>query len=263
MMQIYYINLARRTDRRAFMEEQFARLGLTATRIEAVTPADLSDADRQRPISPLTGFALPEPALCCTFSHLRALGEMLNTGVSWALILEDDAVLSASLPSFLREFEASPPDTLIVRIEAATKAHLTLSRQIATVAGVTLHRFMGWDIGAAGYIVSDAGGRIVRAEPDIKMHDIDVAMFHDIIPLSRRLRPLQTSEGLCIQAGYLANHSASLAESDLRGSRRMVRLPPWSSLAKVFDRDVIQASRKAWLRFVLGGTRMRVPFKAD
>ena len=44
-MKAYYINLARRTDRRASMDAQLARLGIDAERIEAVTPADISVGD--------------------------------------------------------------------------------------------------------------------------------------------------------------------------------------------------------------------------
>lgn len=39
-----YINLASRVDRRQFMEEQFARLGIVAERVDAVTPLEVSDA---------------------------------------------------------------------------------------------------------------------------------------------------------------------------------------------------------------------------
>ncbi len=41
---VYYINVASRVDRRQFMEEQFARLGIAAERVDAVTPLEVSDA---------------------------------------------------------------------------------------------------------------------------------------------------------------------------------------------------------------------------
>src|SRR5690242_19024849 len=100
-MQIYYINMARRTDRRAFMEAQLAKLGLEATRIEAVTPetflASAVTASRGR---------LTPVALSCSLSHVKAAEALLASGDPCALILEDDAILSTRLPEFLAALDA-------------------------------------------------------------------------------------------------------------------------------------------------------------
>ena len=73
-MDIYYINLARRTDRRDFMEAQFQKLGLAATRIEAVTPADISEELRRGPVpvSVVTIAALFEWVLSAEASSVRS-----------------------------------------------------------------------------------------------------------------------------------------------------------------------------------------------
>ena len=260
-MQIYYINLARRTDRRAFMEAQFARLGLEATRIEAVTPDDLTDADRQGKREHWISGALSDAALCCSLSHHRALNALLATSEPWGLILEDDAVLSTRLPAFLEAFAKAPPKALLVRIEAAVHAHLTLRKADASYVAVGLHRYTGWDMGAAGYLVSQEGARLVLASEIIRRTDIDVAMFYDVVELSRRLRPLQASPGLCVQAHNLGDAGQSHARSDLAGSRSPSHW--WRQAARALHRDVVQAVRKAWWRFALGGERKKVPFSID
>jgi len=200
----YYINLARRTDRRDFMETQFETLGLTAIRVEAVAPEQPTDANRRRPTNWITGRPFPEPALCCVLSHLDAMRALLRTSGPWALILEDDAVLSASLPDFLSAFEASPPAALVVRIEAAARANLTLLPSKISYSHVELHHYAGWDIGAGAYLISRRGAEIVLADKRTNQRDLDVAMFHDNSPLFWRLRPLQANPGLAIQAASLA-----------------------------------------------------------
>ncbi|MDR3472461.1 MAG: glycosyltransferase family 25 protein [Devosia sp.] len=72
-MQIYYINLASQPERRRALEQQLAALGLTATRVEAVTPADISPEDRRRYCDPKRHFWLTEAELACNLSHIAAL----------------------------------------------------------------------------------------------------------------------------------------------------------------------------------------------
>lgn len=259
---IYYINLTRRPDRRAFMESQLNKLGLAGTRIEAVTPDALTSAERDRPINPMTGLPLPEPALCCGLSHLRVLETMLARSEPWAVVLEDDAVLSASLPAFLTAFAAAPPRAAIVRIEAAAHANLTLWRSDLTIGGVRLHRYIGYDIGSAGYLISAGAARVVLASPEPRRRDIDVAMFNDLSPLARQLKPLQANPALCIQAQSLS-HENAYAQSDLTPLRTPSQLSPWGRLRVAFQRDVSQQVRKGWRRLAHGGIRTRVPFNPD
>ena len=259
-MQIYYINLARRTDRRSFMEEQFAGLGLEATRIEAVTPDELTDAD-WRPPGKRRDDRLAGRALCCSLSHFRALETMCTTEAPWALILEDDAVLSARLPAFLAAIETAPIPARVIRIEAAVRANLTLFPHETMRVGVGLHRYAGWDIGAAGYLISREGAQMVLATKGLRRHEVDLALFHDFTVLSRRLKPLQANPALCIQAENLQNGHQPHARSDLADDR----LPATRArrIAYALHRDLVQGPRKVWWRIACGGRRLRVPFAAE
>jgi len=255
---IYFINIANRTDRRAFMEEQFRRLGLEASRIAAVTPGDLTEADRRAKGQHWITGVLSDAALCCSISHRRALEAFLASGQAWALVLEDDAVLSARLPKFLMDFETTERDCLVVRIEAATHAHLTLRPTTILVDGIRLHRYTGWSMGAAAYVVSREGARMILADRLPLSTDIDVAIFHDVVELARRLRPLQASPALAVQAHNVEDIKASHRESDLAHTR--FPTPKLLQLARAFHRDTVQAAHKAWWRFALGAKRTKVPF---
>src|SRR5207249_2273941 len=99
-LPVFYINVASRLDRRRFMEAQFASLGLSAERIEAATPSEISEPDRRAWCDPSRATWMTEGEFACNLSHLRAWALILERGLTHALILEDDAVLSASLPRF-------------------------------------------------------------------------------------------------------------------------------------------------------------------
>ncbi|MCC6271819.1 MAG: glycosyltransferase family 25 protein, partial [Microbacteriaceae bacterium] len=198
-MQIFYINLERRPDRRVFMEEQFARLGLAATRVAAATPAVLSPAEVARFCDPRHRLWLTPEELSCSHSHLRTYDAFLATGAPWAAIFEDDAVLSARLPSFLAAFDAAPPPLDLVRLE--TDFHrLVIHRRGDMVDGIRLARYVGWERGSAGYLVSRRAAALHLASDAMRRRATDVALFHHVSPTWRHLAVRQADPALCSQA---------------------------------------------------------------
>ena len=255
-LPIYYINLMRREDRRIFMERQFSELGLRATRIEAIVPGTSGAPEVNTQNDPWSGRPLSAAALCCGLSHLRAMATFLSTPAAWSLVVEDDAVISTDLPAFLDVFEASPPDAMLVRIETAVHAHLTVSRSFETVLGYRLHRFTGWALGGAGYLISRDGARRVLESEESRRSDIDVALFNDARPLARILKPLQAVPALCTQAHDVLGLDETYVRSDLLQTREPSPLGRRVTMA--IHRDTVQAARKAWWRVALGATRTKV-----
>ena len=99
--EIVYINLDRRTDRRAEMEAELERLGLTARRFSAVA---------RRP-----------GIVGCGYSHLAVLKEAKSKGLQNILILEDDfeavvptAEFHAALQTFFSSAESAEFDVLML-----------------------------------------------------------------------------------------------------------------------------------------------------
>ena len=50
-MKIFVINLARRPERMAFMERQFASLGLSFERVEAIDGESMPDDERDKAVN--------------------------------------------------------------------------------------------------------------------------------------------------------------------------------------------------------------------
>lgn len=156
-MKTLIINLAHARDRMGFMRAQMADLGLDWERIEAVTPQTLHPpADDpvwhrwQRPLR------VTEMALCA--SHMAAWRRVIALGAP-CLVLEDDALLSRSLPGFLAQVAG------LVGVD-----HISLetrSRKKLVARGMhpdaPLRRLWQDRTGSAAYVVFPAGAKALLA----------------------------------------------------------------------------------------------------
>lgn len=248
------------------MEDQFSRLGLAATRIEAVTPANLSDAQRAQILRMESGVR-ETGGYCVSLSHLAAMRAFLATGAAFALIFEDDAVLSPSLPRFIASFEAAPPSLDLLRIETSGR-RIRLKASEPAIAGFAICRAYSWEAGSAGYIVSRRGAEALVAAPEMLSKPLDESMFDPYEPLPRRLAVRQLEPALCIQEPIFSKAPAPRFASDL--ARREGEIPHapfwlklWRRTALGFRRDIVIAAQKAWHQYVGGAHKRRVEFKAD
>ena len=93
-MQVFVINLERRRDRRQLISEQLTTFGMDFKFIKAVDFKEIDITDATRPfLSRLfRGFKETNPAPVAIFlSHKSIWQEIEDTGIPYALILEDDA----------------------------------------------------------------------------------------------------------------------------------------------------------------------------
>ena len=102
-MKIFLINLARRPDRLAHVQQQLAQLGLSFERFDAVDGATIDDTsfvDRdQFYLNNKRQIALGE--IGCAMSHRAIWQQMVEQNLPFALILEDDINIRAELVDFL------------------------------------------------------------------------------------------------------------------------------------------------------------------
>lgn len=270
-MQIYYINVDSYADRRAFMEGQFANLGLAGERIAAVTPKDISADDLDAYCSPRRARWLTPMEFCCSLSHLAAANALLASGAPHALVLEDDAVLSARLPRFLAAFEAAPPDLDLLRLETTRNQRLRLLPSgLPEIAGIGLYRSYSWAFGAGGYIVSRGGAEKIAASPETRLHAADRYLFDPYAALPRQMVAYQAKPTMIVQVSELEGDAAAQLPS--RMSDRVVKLQTqrpyfWAALPgrviRWVERDVLIAIQKAWHEYVRGARKTPVPFTPD
>ncbi|HET9231876.1 MAG TPA: glycosyltransferase family 25 protein [Vitreimonas sp.] len=218
MTAIFWVNLDSRQDRRAFMEAQFAQLGLAAERIAAVTPDVLDAATRAM------GPTLATSELCVTASHRLAWRRLLELEFPHALILEDDAHLSGVLAAFLGSAPSVLGDLDLVRIETGRRRVRVGLPTHRLDCGVTLHRAHSDQWGTAGYLITDRCARRLLAEPQLFVAPLDRALFDPLQSVLSTDDWRQCAPGLCIQGDQLDRSDANaLWRSDVTTQRRQHR----------------------------------------
>ena len=154
-MDTYYINLDKRTDRRAQMEQRFAELGLHARRISAVQPSDLTSAQKfQCERSLASSDPIVEVELCCNLSHKRAIEAFIASRALHAAFFEDDIAMADDLPELLIRVDREGMPCDILRLETyLDRCHYGL-RQIRQFGRYAVHSMHGYTWGSAGYVMN-------------------------------------------------------------------------------------------------------------
>jgi glycosyl transferase, family 25 len=160
-LPVYFINLDRSPDRRAFMEQQFARLGMHAERVTGLDgacgklPAWLA---AQFP----TASQLTPGEVGCYASHLATLSKIAAAKHEAAIVLEDDATLSPDFIEVTRgAIAAAPAGWDVLHFSAAPKQPRHVVKRFGSSA---LVRYSRLPVGSAAYAVSLKGAQKLMAE---------------------------------------------------------------------------------------------------
>jgi glycosyl transferase family 25 len=244
---IFYINLAAREDRRRYMEDQFARLGLSAERVEATTVADLSDADYNR-WRRLSGHVVSRPEAACSLSHQAIWRQIVERRLPAALILEDDAILSDRLPELLVNLGPHLPAGIdVLKLETFNKP-VRLSPAQTQLSAFSISRLLGTHHGTCGYVISADMASHALHDPELHNHPIDIYLFGRLGTTICKKSIYQLIPALSIQLP--TGTADAVARSDLRGLRGLHgdRGGKRSSLARLRRTDVeaCAAFREQW-----------------
>lgn len=110
-MKTYLINLDRNPERLEFMRGQLDRLGIAFERFPAVWGKGLSEAERKEGFSRTRSFIaagkrLSDAEIGVAMSHVGCYRRMVDADEPYALVLEDDVVLSDGFCGALSRVEA-------------------------------------------------------------------------------------------------------------------------------------------------------------
>lgn len=230
-MQVFLINLNRRTDRLNAMTAQLARLGLAATRIAALDADDVRCAWLAQffhASGPLG--AIPKGDQCCSLSHRRAWAAFLASGAPYATVLEDDVVLSNDAALLLRRTDWITGGTELVKLEhfGPQGQRVLVGEAIGIGGGHSVAPILSRHTGAAAYVISRAAAMRLAA---IARWDVPVdhLMFNpNVSPLARELRPFQLLPAIARQRADA---------SDIRPWR----LADWHFGIKLIKREIVRS----------------------
>jgi len=173
----YYINLATRPDRRAFMETQLDALGLGYHRIDAVTieqiPAELAATctDTDAP------WRINLPTLACALSHRRAWQAIVESGRPAGIVFEDDVVMAPSLADCFAPDILDAAGAPLLRLETFGSRVRFASRRTPLPGGQQSAGMISTQPGAAAYVISRELARRSLADPASCTMEIDRYLF--------------------------------------------------------------------------------------
>lgn len=112
MLHIFIVSLQQDIKKRAAISKILNEFNLEFTFIDAVYGKELSTdylhSLRSNSSGLLVdrGFPASPGEIGCTLSHLKAYQEVIDRGLEWACILEDDAILDSRFRKFINEFDS-------------------------------------------------------------------------------------------------------------------------------------------------------------
>ncbi|RUT35024.1 glycosyltransferase family 25 protein [Arsenicitalea aurantiaca] len=239
---IYYINLASRPDRRAFMEAQFEKLGLVAERVEAVTPDDLTEAQFKENCLPHRPLGRAPGEVACSLSHIKAWKRFLTSGHSACVVLEDDALLSSQLPEVLNAMSERRWGIEMMRLETVG-APLRLSKPISEFGqNFEVRRLYSGCTHTTGYALGVEAAHAMLQPIDYLHIPIDIVTFNPYGHARRRVEFSQITPAVVVSLAFLRHPEISVdrylvetwaeageAQSDLLAERDWREGTEWSA----------------------------------
>ena len=121
VIKIYVISLKRTFKRRKLMEAQLSALGLEAEFVDAVDGRELSkETIKSNTINRGMGFTnarkMTPTEIGCAWSHRNVYKRLIENGEQYAVVLEDDAIISAEMVRFLGVIPKIPFDWELISL---------------------------------------------------------------------------------------------------------------------------------------------------
>lgn len=182
--------------------------------------------------------------------------------------MEDDAVLSASLPQFLKTLEAEKPPVDLLRLETDLNGQRLMPRSDAVIAGVEIRQSWSWAAGSAAYLVSRQAAKTIVDSQELLRRQADAALFNPYIALGQRLRMRHCVPALAVQDDRL---DARRRDSDIAKARAQHKAPPplpwpirtFRTIAGICETEIVHGSQRQFHTIFGGARKVPVPFSAD
>lgn len=103
MFVTFIVNLKDNVDRRNAIKNQLDKSNFNYQFIEAVKGADLTDEQIKSKVQDYPNCLLTKGEIGCAISHINIYKKMIDEGIEYALVLEDDAVVPKNLEKTINE----------------------------------------------------------------------------------------------------------------------------------------------------------------
>jgi glycosyl transferase family 25 len=254
MIPIFLINLDSSRERLAAFDKMSSRLGLPFERVSAVDASQITEDNKKVLFSFRSGYLPLGPGeMACFLSHRKVWQLIIDRGIDWAFVAEDDLHLEGTAP-FFKDGAWIPPDADIVKAETARQSVVLSTDLHSTVDKHQIRQLLSYHGGSAGYFLSSGTAQLLMHETENKCDALDHVLFHKWIGIVQNLKVYQLDPAISVQ-DYLAHGSikknfvSTLTgdRSRSRTSQKLIAKPV--GLAKVW-REISRPFQRAGRRLV-------------
>jgi glycosyl transferase family 25 len=198
---IFVINLDSSVDRIENMQAQCNELGLTFERVSAVRGKNLSSDEKAAVYNRAVNLAkydkeLNDGEIGCYMSHARCWEQIVAQNLDYALILEDDAILTPEIKGYIAKLADSSQEWDYIKLSYGRKPKSILNA-IDLGDGLSLGQCIKLPSTTTGQLVSLAGAKklLEHAFPIARPIDIDIQFWYEKSLRSFVVRPFPILNG--------------------------------------------------------------------
>lgn len=178
-MKVFVVNLDREPKKKAYITKECERFGLNYEIYRAVDGHSLSEDFLKKNVLDYGNNFLTKGEIGCTLSHIRIYEKIIQEGLDYALILEDDAVLDDNINPLLAAFE-SQQNVIREGVYLLTGNFSYVENQCKSIASFNFYPIKQ-AFGTTGYIVTrQAAKKLVDFLLPVKFVADAFEAFHSI-----------------------------------------------------------------------------------
>ncbi len=213
-MKIFYINLRDRKDRLKFIKHQLKINKLKGARFEGVEPNHID----KKIINKNKRFQTPSGIALCLV-HKNIWEYIVKKNIKYALILEDDALISKRLRIFLKKIKNILDNEKIDIINVNTHELPTkvgnLQFYIKEIK-TGIYDLISTEYGTAGYIITNSGAKKLINDKNFYKLQIDLYLFSKKTRTDKKLNIYQALPALTIPLASISIKKIKLIYRNLK-----------------------------------------------
>jgi glycosyl transferase, family 25 len=250
VIKSFLINLDRSPDRLQFFSDQAREYGLPFERISAVDGRSMSQADYEQSVSKAFEFqpiTLFEAAVF--LSHRSIWQRVVDQKLLCAAVFEDDVVLSPEVRTFFLHAESIIESIDLLKLETTLRKVVCEKHSLPNETAHSIQRLRTWHGGAAGYIVSNRGARLLLNATKLLADQVDQVMFNPLSSISSQLHIYQCIPALCVQKDLQDRNKTAVFASTIERSKtrgKLFRHGPLIDLNRLLKKQR-ERLRRHWL----------------